>query len=303
MYGLARHIFAIAPLARRRTMLDSQNRMFFAHSLEGRDRAAWQPLGIHLENVSRLTSLRAEKFGARRLGAVVGLLHDLGKYSREFQDYIAHQGQSPDHATAGSREILRLAPATGQDRLVALIGAYCIAGHHSGLANWNTDPALSRRLEKTLPPLDPAWQHELAPEASGLFPDHFKPHDDKCRRAFQLAMFGRMLFSCLVDADYRDTEAFYSEAEGKPVDREWPTLAAIADGLIARFDAHMTAIQAAAGGNPLLCSLRADILTRDAKVCRHALECRLSGRLTGARSSRRCCIKEPTRLRSGNSPS
>ena len=34
-----------------------------------------------------------------------------------------------------------------------------------------------------------------------------------------------MLFSCLVDADYRDTEAFYVRAEGQSVDRDWPTLA------------------------------------------------------------------------------
>jgi hypothetical protein len=35
--------------------------MFFAHSVEGRDQDAWQPLAAHLEAVSRLTALRAEK--------------------------------------------------------------------------------------------------------------------------------------------------------------------------------------------------------------------------------------------------
>jgi hypothetical protein len=57
--------------------------MFFAHSIEGRERDAWQRLDAHLQAVSRLTAARAEKFGAGRLGALVGLLHDLGKYSRE----------------------------------------------------------------------------------------------------------------------------------------------------------------------------------------------------------------------------
>src|SRR3546814_15371155 len=64
-------------------------------------------------------------------------------------------------------------------------------------------------------------------------------HPDLARRAFQLGVLGRMIFSCLVDADFRDTEAFYAKAEGRKVDRDWPPLPAIVDRLAARFDAHM----------------------------------------------------------------
>jgi hypothetical protein len=113
----------------------TNSHMFFAHSIEGRDRTAWQPLAEHLQSVSRLTSQRGQKFRAARLGAVIGLLHDLGKYAPEFQDYIAGRGQSPDHATAGAQEIQKLAAPNGPDRFAALIGAYCIAGHHAGLSN------------------------------------------------------------------------------------------------------------------------------------------------------------------------
>lgn len=242
-------------------MRSTPNRMFFAHSLEGQSTDAWQPLAEHLESVSQLTFLRAEKFGAGRLGALIGLLHDLGKYARDFQDYIYGRGNSPDHATAGAREIQRL--AADSDRLAALIGAYCIAGHHSGLPNWKGERPLGDRLKKPLPTLDPAWQHELGPEASGLFPKNFKPHEDKSRLAFQLAMLGRMLFSCLIDADRRDTECFYARAEGKNngklVDRDWAALPAIVGDLIARFNAHMERIQTSAGDSPLG-RLRADIL-------------------------------------------
>jgi CRISPR-associated endonuclease/helicase Cas3 len=233
--------------------------MFFAHSIGDQDQDAWQPLAVHLEAVSQLTALRAEKFGAARLGAVVGLLHDLGKYAPEFQDYIAGQGPSPDHATAGAREIQKLAAATGPDRFAVLIGAYCIAGHHAGLSNWRGERALSERLVKKLPELDPAWERELAPEARALFPKGFRWHEDKRRAAFQLAMLGRMVFACLVDADYRDTEKFYAEAEGNSVDRDWPVLATIIDRLIARFDSHMADMAASAAGSPLG-RLRAEIL-------------------------------------------
>jgi CRISPR-associated endonuclease/helicase Cas3 len=215
-----------------------------------------------MKEVARLASSRAEKFGAGRLGAVVGLLHDLGKYSHEFQDYIAGQGKSPDHATAGAKEIRQLASAGGSDRIAALIGAYCIAGHHGGLPNWSGEPSLSRRLEKTLPALDPTWQRELAAEASGLMPAGFKWLTDgkeKSPFAFQLAMFGRMIFSCLVDADFRDTEKFYLEAEGQSIDRDWPALPAVVDDLIIRFDAHMAGIRVGAVDSELN-RLRAGIL-------------------------------------------
>jgi CRISPR-associated endonuclease/helicase Cas3 len=233
--------------------------MFFAHSVGGQHQSAWQPLPAHLEAVSNLASLRAEKFGAPRLGALIGLLHDLGKYAREFQDYIAGRGPSPDHATAGAQEILKLATASRPDRFAALIGAYCIAGHHGGLYDWRGDRALSERLAKELPRLDPIWRHELAPQASGLFPTGFKWHEDKGRAAFQLAIMGRMTFSCLVDADYRDTERFYAETGGNSVDRDWPTLTTTIDGLISRFNAHMENMAGHASGTPLS-RLRAAIL-------------------------------------------
>jgi CRISPR-associated endonuclease/helicase Cas3 len=193
------------------------------------------------------------------LGALVGLLHDLGKYSQAFQAYIAGDGPSPDHATAGAREIRTLAAKSPEDFFAAILGAYCIAGHHSGLPNWRGERALSDRLGKPLPELDPAWKGELAPDASGLFPVGFRRHDDNTRAAFQLAIFGRMVFSCLVDADYLDTESFYCRAEGRQVDREWQALTAIVDNLISCLNAHLSDLQSRAVPGPLR-TLRAEIL-------------------------------------------
>ena len=233
--------------------------MFFAHSIEGQNTDKWQPLGAHLQEVSRLASSRAQKFGAGRLGGLIGLLHDLGKYAREFQAYIAGQGSSPDHATAGAKEIQKLAAAAGTERIAALIGAYCIAGHHCGLGNWRGERALSDRLKKEIPVIDPVWERELTPEASNLFPKPFRRHENRDRGAFQVAMLGRMLFSCLIDADRRDTECFYARAERQGIDREWPALTAILNNLIARFDAHLAEITSRSAGSPLG-QLRAEIL-------------------------------------------
>jgi hypothetical protein len=63
--------------------------------------------------------------------------------------------------------------------------------------------------------------------------------DDNARFAFQVAFLGRMIFSCLVDADFKDTEQFYARIEEREVDRDWPTLQSILPGLIGAFDRPM----------------------------------------------------------------
>ena len=68
-----------------------------------------------------------------------------------------------------------------------------------------------------------------------------------------------MIFSCLVDADFRDTEAFYAEAEKRPVDRTWPRLPEIIDDLIARFGRYITDKRARAPATPVN-DLRAQVL-------------------------------------------
>ncbi len=69
-----------------------------------------------------------------------------------------------------------------------------------------------------------------------------------------------MIFSCLVDADFRDTEAFYARAQGSEVDRDWPALSASLDGLIQRLGAYMARKQATAG-DTLVNRLRREILS------------------------------------------
>ncbi|WP_428698289.1 CRISPR-associated endonuclease Cas3'' [Stappia sp.] len=237
--------------------------MFFAHSLPDKPESRWQPLADHLAEVSRLAARFAEPFGASRAATAAGLLHDLGKYNPQFLAYIrgqsTGQGKGPDHSTAGAREILNAFPG-GSDRLIAQLVAHAVAGHHAGLADWEGDGGLSERLKKDLPPLDLAWQRELPPGLTVALERAFKPHPDKARLPFQLSVLGRMIFSCLVDADYLDTEAFYEAAEGRVPDRDWPLLAGFNEELCARFDAHMAQKQTNAPANDLN-RLRAGILT------------------------------------------
>jgi len=235
--------------------------MFFAHSLADRDQIFWQPLHEHLREVERLAGIRGNKFGASNAAALAGLLHDLGKYSAGFQKRL-RGGDKVDHATAGAQEVLNLT-ARGKDRFIAHIVAHAIAGHHAGLPDsiGELDDRLNE-TKKTLEKLDPIWRAEIAPVCAELFPTGFAWGEKTTpaeERAFRFSFFGRMLFSCLVDADFRDTETFYCKAEGRVADRDWPELPRIVDDLIARFDLYMGDKQQKAKDTPVN-RLRAEIL-------------------------------------------
>jgi len=111
-----------------------------------------QTLKRHLEGVSVLAQGFASKKGLGLAGELVGLLHDLGKYSREFQGYLksATGLLNPDeddafvdakglkgkvdHSSAGAQLVWAELSKQGQlGQVVGQILALCIASHHSGL--------------------------------------------------------------------------------------------------------------------------------------------------------------------------
>lgn len=169
------------------------------------DGGRWQELKEHLEGTATLAGKYASAFGAAEWGYIAGLLHDLGKYSKEFQDKLrasvdAHieQYSHVDHSTFGAQQINKQWK-NGEGKALA----YCIAGHHAGLpdGNSNADSCLVKRLNKSLP-------YRFNCPNSIL--EHDKPslpfNPEIIRHGFDISMFIRMLYSCLVDADFLDTE-------------------------------------------------------------------------------------------------
>ena len=115
---------------------------YYAHTAEdehGRrvsDQTRWQLLKDHLQNVARLARRFAEPLGLGAEAELAGLLHDLGKYRTEFQEYLRNQrkaGSDTHHAIYGG--------ALAWERALAqhdsLPQAFAIAGHHAGLPNAN----------------------------------------------------------------------------------------------------------------------------------------------------------------------
>jgi len=121
--------------------------------------------------------------------------------------------------------------------------AYAILGHHAGLPDCSTSDTSSmwRRIESHSDVLDPIWRQEVAnpipdlgPELMALIGRGLRTE----RLAFDVSVATRMLFSALVDADYRDTEAFYAPYQGSK-DRNWPSLAEVLPQMTAAFATYM----------------------------------------------------------------
>ena len=170
-----------------------------------------QLLRDHLTGVADLAGRFAAAFGEEEMGRLLGLYHDVGKYSREFQTYIrADEAEkkkrrgSVDHSTAGAQEIAKLRQGAAAPL------AFCIAGHHAGIPNRGerADPEgsatlLGRLKRKGLPDYRAYRTENDAPAAvpSALYAQ-------VAAEAFPAMLYTRMLFSCLVDADFLDTEDF-----------------------------------------------------------------------------------------------
>lgn len=168
-----------------------------------------QTIKEHLEGTAKLAGEFAEKFGKQDWGYCCGMLHDIGKYSIDFQKRILGENNyRVDHSTAGARVCLEKG---GKYSFLE----YCIAGHHAGLPNYgnnydeSTDSTLSGRRLKKLSDYQ-AYQTEIEVPAINSMPIDLKR---TVNPDFSLSVFMRMIYSCLVDADFLDTEAFMKEGK------------------------------------------------------------------------------------------
>ena len=183
------------------------DKKYYAHSLQGKPPSDWQPLEEHLQNVAKIAAEFADYFGARVWGSILGENHDLGKGTRPWQAYLRRANDiidefvpfyegHPTHAFVGAQWLHKHSVEAGK------LLAYCIAGHHGGLPNWNdvSNSALEAKLQQQYPKVD-------IPHSVPNYPENLPFSSDSKRFGFQLQFFVRMLFSCLVDADFLDTEA------------------------------------------------------------------------------------------------
>jgi len=218
---------------------------FIAH-LRKSDKQA-QDLWKHLEEVSELAGQFAEKVGLMGCGELIGLLHDLGKASEEFQNYIksaegiidpdkddyvdagAMRGKI-DHSSAGAQIIYNNLSKKGPEGIIAAqILSLCIASHHSGMidcVSLDGDDNFTRRIKKSddkthtneaLSNLDPEENRKLQSlltneslikQLIAQLKGLKETNESQQTMAFKCGLLTRFLFSCLIDADRLSTTDF-----------------------------------------------------------------------------------------------
>lgn len=174
-----------------------------------REDGHYQPLKEHLEGTATRSAKFAASFGASFHAERTALLHDIGKYSPNGQrrQRDPEHTAKVDHSTAGAKAAADLGD---------MHAAFAIAGHHGGLPDLGTrssldDGTLCARLNKKLTGGDDpsAWRSEISLPTGVQPTPPWLPRND----ARLTAMYIRMLFSCLVDADFLDTERALSKEE------------------------------------------------------------------------------------------
>jgi CRISPR-associated endonuclease/helicase Cas3 len=221
----------------------------YAHTLPDTPLEQWELLTKHLEEVAAQCRTHASAFNAADWGWIAGRCHDLGKASDEFQAYLRSanrdaenageelsSGNRVDHSTFGARYIDSAMPGP-----VGRMLAFGIAGHHAGLANAlpiddsSSRSSLSLRLNPAAIQIPRVDDPQLT-----ITPPSLPPlKAEREERAFALAFFTRMLFSCLIDADRTCTEAFCDPDKARERALPRPSL----HELKVQLDAYLDAVQ------------------------------------------------------------
>lgn len=182
--------------------------------------AGWREhaLDAHLRQVAAGAATFAEEFGAQDWARLAGLWHDLGKYSADFQRYLrtasgyeraqAHiesRAGRVNHSAAGGLYAIERMGAPGK------ILAQLILAHHAGLYD---AVDIEQRLVRDAGLLPQALASDV-PDDIRNAPRPMRPTIPGMETPGAYALWLRLLFSCLVDADFLDTESFMDEAKAQ----------------------------------------------------------------------------------------
>ncbi|MCA6080266.1 MAG: CRISPR-associated helicase Cas3' [Endomicrobium sp.] len=229
-----------------------QSSSFYAH-LSKDDKK--QELKEHLTKVAEMSRNNASKIGMKNIGYCLGLLHDLGKYSKLFQEYLLGNPRriskgEIDHSTAGAQYFNEFKDDSKfkddnklKGFLFELIELCCVS-HHSGLIDMidiygknifdkrlNKEyyykeivsiKDIKKNIEKDIVDKinNAVNNNDLLSEVEQIKDEiDEKSNKNEIYRTFSYGMLARFLLSCLIDADHTNSADFErgEEVEKKPV--------------------------------------------------------------------------------------
>ncbi|MDR1940528.1 MAG: CRISPR-associated helicase Cas3' [Clostridiales bacterium] len=219
----------------------SENTELYARKKTDKDgndlpKAQWQTLDGHLKNVAALSSSFCGAIGLERTGFIAGLLHDLGKGTREFQDYLKNGGErgSVIHSLQGAvfayksgdnidtlllREVLSLVVAAHHNYLKDAcstdgreVFVETLSGRDGGRLHYEEAISNSRDIVAEINRNVAEANRELMEFAGKLGSGIYKTQDSA---QFALGLAVKYIYSCLVDADRLDAQRFDGAKAGK----------------------------------------------------------------------------------------
>ncbi|MDO5853442.1 MAG: CRISPR-associated helicase Cas3' [Thermoplasmata archaeon] len=246
-----------------------------------------QTLEQHLEGTAGLCEEFLGSIGISGAGRLVGLLHDMGKATSGFSEYISGEAEGVrrgdiDHSTAGAQYLHRTGCGITKNALFKTMASemmeLAIASHHSGLIDCVSPDGrdvYSARISKddgdtgyaeALSNLD----GRILAEADSLLPTAVESLESKIlsiwkapgtsedKGWFRLGLLNRFLLSCLVDADRIDTAAFQDGRPYAPPETDWKALRDRFEGYLAGMpsDSEISDIRRAVSDDCLKASSR-----------------------------------------------
>lgn len=229
-----------------------KNKTLIAHMRESdkQPQSVWE----HLCGVSEITGRFADVVGLREAGELLGLVHDLGKASENFQQYIQSgvgmidpdsddyvdtekfKGRI-DHSSAGAQLMFSYLKNEKDGLLTGQFLALCVASHHSGMIDClspSGENVFDRRMEKSedfthtqeaFSRLEESQRNLIMQKLSDekirnsiitTLSTLKENSDTKDTLTFKFGLLIRFMYSCLIDADRIDT-ADFEHPENKQV--------------------------------------------------------------------------------------
>jgi CRISPR-associated endonuclease/helicase Cas3 len=204
------------------------------YSRKNDDGSRFQTTYDHISGTAYWAEHFGREFGFPVTAKLAAILHDIGKLSQSFNDYLLHGGKrgSVTHSTQGAKFITEAAGCDPFSSFIAQVVALAVAGHHGGLADSLTAKGETPFAEKLGKTDESLCYAEISDNFNTVFPNidisemlHAARKEflafynfaakNKIYEPFAVHMICKLVFSALIDADRYNAYLFETDNQAE----------------------------------------------------------------------------------------